>query len=300
LKSCANAVEGNASQFALYLLEVRLVASLENLKVKLYSDGADLDSILALSANPRVKGFTTNPTLMRKAGILDYEAFAHSLLRVVRDLPVSFEVFADDPDEMKAQAFAIARWAPNVNVKIPVTNREGTFMGPLIRSLSAAGVAVNVTAILTLDQVERVVRALDPAAPAIVSVFAGRIADTGIDPVPLMKCAAMMVGILPRAELLWASPRELLNIFQADEAGCDIITLPADLLKKLDLVGRDLTGYSLETVAMFHRDACAAAYRIDTSQPAWDAPSAPTTTKPARARQIRPRPRVPTLLPHSV
>lgn len=134
------------------------MASLENLKVKLYSDGADLDSILALSANPWVKGFTTNPTLMRKAGILDYEAFAHSLLRVVRDVPVSFEVFADDPDEMKAQAFAIARWAPNVNVKIPVTNREGTFMGPLIRSLSAAGVAVNVTAILTLDQVERVVR----------------------------------------------------------------------------------------------------------------------------------------------
>jgi transaldolase len=274
------------------------VATLENLKVKLYSDGADLESILALSANPWVKGFTTNPTLMRKAGVLDYEAFAHSLLRVVRDLPVSFEVFADDPGEMEAQAFAIARWAPNVNVKIPVTNRDGTFMGPLIHSLSSAGVVVNVTAILTLDQVERVVRALDPAAPAIVSVFAGRIADTGIDPVPLMKCAAMMVGILPKAELLWASPRELLNIFQADEAGCDIITVPADLLKKLDLIGKDLTDYSLETVAMFHRDACAAAYCIDTGHPAPDITSTPAARRPAGARQIRPR--IPIFLPNRI
>jgi transaldolase len=243
------------------------LVTLDKLKVKLYSDGADLESILAHASNPWVKGFTTNPTLMRKAGVLNYEAFARSILRIVRDLPVSFEVFADEPEEMEAQALAIARWAPNVNVKIPVTNTRGAFMGPLIRRLSAAGVTINVTAILTLQQVERVVWCLDPHTPAIISVFAGRIADTGIDPVPVMKCAAAMIGILPRAQLLWASPRELLNVFQAEEAGCDIITVPPDLLKKLDLVGKDLTDYSLETVAMFHRDARAAAYEIETHQP---------------------------------
>ena len=239
------------------------MASLEDLKIKLYSDGADLDSIREMAMNPRVKGFTTNPTLMRRAQVLDYEAFARDLLLVVRDLPVSFEVFADEPEEMEAQALTIARWGPNVNVKIPVTNRAGRFMGPLIRGLSACGVVVNVTAILTLDQVAHVVEALDPTAPAIISVFAGRIADTGVDPLPFMKCAAAMVRAHARAELLWASPREVLNIFQADEAGCDIITIPCDMFKKLGLIGKDLEEYSLETVDMFYRDACAAAYCID-------------------------------------
>jgi transaldolase len=276
------------------------VISLKNLKVKLYSDGADIESILAQISNPWVKGFTTNPTLMRKAAVLDYEAFARSLLHVVRDLPVSFEVFADEPKEMEAQALAIASWGANVNVKIPVTNRAGVFMGPLIRRLSSAGVMLNVTAILTLEQVERVVTSLDPATPAIVSVFAGRIADTGVDPVPMMKCAAAMVHTVPGAELLWASPRELLNIFQAEEAECDIITIPADMLKKLDLVGRDLADYSLETVAMFHRDACASAYRIDTSQPASDLFAEQGAGKLPHTVQIGPRPRVPAWLHNRV
>jgi transaldolase len=239
---------------------------LERLRVKLYCDGADLDNIQALCSNPSIKGFTTNPTLMRKAGVVDYQAFAHRLLGMVHPRPVSFEVFADDPEEMEEQALAIAGWASNVNVKIPVTNRAGVFMGPLIHRLSATGVALNVTAILTLGQVEEVVRALYPGTPAIISVFAGRIADTGVDPVPIMKRAANIVRSLPMVELLWASPREVLNIFQADEAGCDIITVPPDLLKKLDLIGKDLKEYSLETVAMFHRDASIAAYCIDTSE----------------------------------
>jgi transaldolase len=277
-------------------LEGTLVPSLENLKVKLYSDGADLDSILAHSSNPWIKGFTTNPTLMRKAAVVDYEAFARSLLCVAGDHPVSFEVFADDPDEMEAQALAIARWGRNVNVKIPVTNRAGTFMGPLIRRLSSAGVMVNVTAILTLEQVERVVKALHPTTPAIVSVFAGRIADTGVDPIPMMKRAARVVHARPQAELLWASPRELLNIFQADEAGCDIITIPADMLKKLDLIGKNLADYSLETVAMFHRDAAAAAYCIDTTRHAPALSRMPVTEMREEPPQTRPSPRASLLL----
>jgi transaldolase len=278
------------------------LATLENLKVKLYSDGADLANILAHASHPWVKGFTTNPTLMRKAGVLDYEAFARAILCIVRDLPVSFEVFADDPADMEAQALAISQWASNVNVKIPVTNTRGVFMGPLIRRLSAAGVIVNVTAILTLEQVERVLWSLDPHARAIISVFAGRIADTGIDPVPVMKSAAAMVSSLPGAQLLWASPRELLNIFQADQAGCDIITVPPDLLKKLDVVGKDLLAYSLETVTMFHRDAKASAYEINTDLPLPAAPwCVPTASpEPRPGRRIRPRSRIPVLLPSRV
>lgn len=236
--------------------------SIANLRIKLFADGADLASILTLYANPRIKGFTTNPTLMRKAGVLNYEVFARNLVRMVPDRPISFEVFADDEDGMAAQARVIAAWGRNVNVKIPVTDQNGVFMGPLIQRLSRAGVALNVTAILTLDQVERVARALHPTTPAIVSVFAGRIADTGVDPVPVMKEARRILYARPRAELLWASPRELLNIFQAESAGCHIITVPPEILNKLDLVGKDLAAYSLETVAMFHRDAHAAAYRI--------------------------------------
>jgi transaldolase len=237
---------------------------IENLRVRLFSDGADLASILEMYAKPWIRGFTTNPTLMRKAGVSDYEAFARALLQAVPDRPISLEVFADDETEMERQALVIATWSANVNVKIPVTNRAGVFLGPLIRRLSAAGVTLNVTAILTLEQVAWVAEALAPEAPAIVSVFAGRIADTGTDPVPLMAEAKRILRVLPEVQLLWASPRELLNVFQANDAGCDIITVPPEILRKLDLVGKDLTAYSRETVEMFHRDAHASAYRIDT------------------------------------
>jgi len=237
----------------------------EELRVKLFSDGADLEGILEMYAKPWVRGFTTNPTLMRKAGIADYEAFAHALLRAVPDRPISFEVFADDEEEMERQALTIASWGAQVNVKIPVTNRAGVFPGSMIRRLSEAGVTLNVTAILTLDQVERVAGALAPRTPAIVSVFAGRIADTGVDPVPLMKEAKRLLRYRPRAELLWASPRELLNIFEAEDAGCDIITVPPEILRKLPLIGKDLASYSRETVEMFYRDAQAAGYRIETA-----------------------------------
>ncbi len=238
---------------------------IESLKVKLFCDGADLESILAYRTNPWIKGFTTNPTLMRKAGVVNYEAFGRRLLSVVPDRPISLEVFADDIEGMEAQALTIARWGRNVNVKIPVTNQAGEFMGPLIRRLSGSGVIVNVTAILTLDQVAQVADALDPATPAIVSVFAGRIADTGVDPVPMMKEAGGLLRSRPKAELLWASPRELLNVFQANDASCHIITVPPEILQKLSLVGKDLRAYSLETVSMFYRDAAAAAYRIETN-----------------------------------
>jgi transaldolase len=240
------------------------LAILENLNVKIFADGADLDSMRTLCTNPHIKGFTTNPTLMRKAGVLHYEAFARELLGIVSGRPVSFEVFADEEHAMEAQALAIASWGPNVNVKIPVTNQTGVFMGPLIRRLSEAGVILNVTALLTLDQVAQVIEALHPDTPAIVSIFAGRIADTGIDPMPIMKAAAAMLRARPLAKLLWASPRELFNIFQADEAGCHIVTVPPEILQKLNLVGKNLTEYSLETVAMFHRDARAAGYTIET------------------------------------
>jgi transaldolase len=238
----------------------------EELRIRMYSDGADLNSILEMYAKPWIRGFTTNPTLMRKAGVNDYEAFARSLLLAVPDRPISLEVFADDEAEMELQALTIATWGANVNVKIPVTNRAGVFLGPLIRRLAEAGVALNVTAILTLDQVKRVAAALTPDAWAIVSVFAGRIADTGVDPVPIMEEAKRILQWRPRAQLLWASPRELLNVFQAEEAGCDIITVAPEILRKIDLVGKDLEAYSLETVEMFQRDACVAAYRIDTSR----------------------------------
>ena len=237
---------------------------IENLHVRLFSDGADVAGILEMYAKPWIRGFTTNPTLMRKAGVSDYESFAHTLVHAVPDRPISFEVFADDEAEMERQALTIATWGANVNVKIPVTNRAGVFLGPLIRRLSAAGVALNVTAVLTLEQVAWVAEALAPDAPAIISVFAGRIADTGVDPIPVMAEAKRMLRLLPDVQLLWASPRELLNIFQANEAGCDIITVPPEILRKLELVGKDLAAYSRETVEMFHRDAHAAAFQIDT------------------------------------
>jgi len=233
-----------------------------DLRVNIFADGADLPGIVKLYANKLIKGFTTNPTLMRKAGITDYAEFARDVLRAVPDRPVSFEVFADEFDQMELQAREIASWGRNVNVKIPVTNTKGRFCGPLIERLSDAGIAVNVTAVMTLDQVRGIVECLAPQTPAIVSVFAGRIADTGRDPVPLMAEAVRILAAKPKAELIWASPRELFNIFQADEIGCHIITVTHDLLSKLSLVGKDLGAYSLETVEMFHRDAQAAGFSI--------------------------------------
>ena len=237
---------------------------LNALKVKLFADGADLAGIREMAANPMIRGFTTNPTLMRKAGVADYKSFALQVLGVVKDLPISFEVFDDDFSEMEKQAHEIASWGKNVNVKIPVTNTRGEFCGPLVERLSRGGVQLNVTAVMTVEQVRRVADRLAPDIPAIVSVFAGRIADTGRDPVPIMAEAVKVLKSRPRAELIWASPRELLNIFQADAIGCHIITATNDILKKLSLVGKDLDRYSLETVEMFYKDAKAAGYSIAT------------------------------------
>lgn len=238
---------------------------IENLKVKVFADGADLDSMMVLAGNPLIKGFTTNPTLMKKAGIEDYAGFAKTVLGKIKDRPVSFEVFADDFPSMEAQALEIASWADNVNVKLPIMNTKGESAVPSVERLSKQGVVVNVTAIFTLDQVRAVADALDPETPAIVSVFAGRIADTGIDPVPLMTEAAEILKSCPKAELLWASPRELLNIYHAEESGSHIITVSHDVLAKLNLIGKDNTEYSLETVQMFYKDATAAGYTIDTA-----------------------------------
>ncbi len=241
------------------------MTSLNNLKVKIFADGADIDAISAMYQNPLIKGFTTNPTLMRKDGVKDYKSFALEVLKVVPDRPVSFEVFADEPDEMESQALEIASWGANVNVKIPVTNTKGRFMGDLIERLSESGVVLNVTALMTLDQVGQVVDRLHPDTAAIVSVFAGRVADTGIDPVPVMAEAVEILRTKPKSELIWASPRELLNIFHADAIGCHIITVTNDILKKLELIGKDLDEYSLDTVKMFRGDAESAGYTIDTN-----------------------------------
>ncbi|HKB79909.1 MAG TPA: transaldolase [Thermoanaerobaculia bacterium] len=232
------------------------------LKIDLYADGADVREMIAARDSGIVKGFTTNPTLMRKSGVNDYEKFAREALAAVGDLPISFEVFADEFDEMERQARQIATWGGGVFVKIPITNTRRESSVDLIRRLSAAGVKLNITAILTLDQVRGVVEAVDAGTPAIVSVFAGRIADTGRDPVPLMTEAAQMVQKRPRAQLLWASPRELLNIFQADACGCHIITVTPDILKKLAMVGKPLEDLSLDTVKMFYNDASSAGFRL--------------------------------------
>lgn len=238
------------------------MSTVANLKVKIFADGADLAGMKEMYANPMIKGFTTNPTLMRKAGVQDYKVFARQVLEAIPDRPISFEVFADEFDAMEHQALEIASWGKNVNVKIPVTNTRKQFAGPLVERLSKAGVALNVTAVMSLDQVQRITECLAPDTPAIISVFAGRIADTGRDPVPLMAEAVRIMRARPKAELIWASPRELLNIFHADSIGCHIITATNDILKKLSLVGKDLEHYSLETVEMFHKDAQAAGYRV--------------------------------------
>ena len=236
---------------------------LKSLKVKLFADGADIDNIREMATNPVIAGFTTNPTLMRKAGISDYKAFALEVLKTVPNRPVSFEVFADDFPTMEKQALEIAAWGKQVNVKIPVTNTKGEFCGPLVKRLSDLGVQLNITAVMTINQVEEIIKYLSFNTPAIISIFAGRIADTGCDPLPIMAKAVQVMKSKPRAELIWASPRELLNIFQADEVGCHIITATNDILKKLQLVGKDLEAYSLETVEMFYKDAQAAGFRIE-------------------------------------
>jgi transaldolase len=236
--------------------------SISELKVKIFADGADKAGMLEMYANPLIRGFTTNPTLMRKAGVRDYEAFARDMLAAIPDRPISFEVLADDFPGMERQARRIAKWAENVFVKIPITNPLGESAVDLVRHLSHDGIRLNVTALLTLRQVEGVAEALVGGTDASVSIFAGRIADTGVDPVPVMARAVEMLRSAPDAELIWASPRELLNVFQADAVGCHVITATNDILKKLGLVGKDLTEYSLETVKMFHSDAEASGFQL--------------------------------------
>jgi transaldolase len=235
---------------------------LKNLKVQVFADGADLDSILALYRNPLIKGFTTNPTLMRKAGITDYPKFARAVLAAIPDRPISFEVFADEFDQMEEQAREIASWGGRVNVKIPITNTRGESSALLVRRLARAGVSLNVTALMTLKQVQEIVPCLESGPPSYVSVFAGRIADTGRDPVPMMAESVRILRNFSNIQLIWASPRELLNVFQADEIGCHVITVTPDVLNKLRLVGRDLNDYSLDTVKMFFTDAQSAGFRL--------------------------------------
>jgi transaldolase len=237
--------------------------SLNDLKVQLYADGADKAGILELYAKPYIKGLTTHPTLMNKAGIKDYEAFCKDILQSVTAKPISFEVFTDDLVDMKRQGLKIASWGSNVYTKIPITNSGGLSCVPLIKELAAQGVKLNITALLTLAQVRDVAAALNPAVPSLVSVFAGRIADTGVDPVPMMRAAGALLDGQPKAELLWASVREVLNIFQADECGCKIVTVPHDILNKAaKMLGTDLTALSLDTVKMFAKDAAAAGFKL--------------------------------------
>lgn len=234
----------------------------EGLKVQIFADGADKAGMLEMYAKPYIKGLTTNPTLMKKAGITDYRAFCKDILTHIKDKPLSFEVFSDDFAEMERQAMEIASWGENVYVKIPVTNTKQETCYSLVKKLGTQNVKMNVTAIMTLAQVRDVVAALNPTVPSYVSVFAGRIADTGRDPVPMMAAAVEMLKVAPASELIWASPRELLNIFQADDVGCQVITVTNDILKKLSLVGYDLDTYSLDTVKMFYTDAIAAGFKL--------------------------------------
>jgi transaldolase len=238
------------------------ITSVTDLNVRIFADGADLAGMLHMYAKQWIKGFTTNPTLMRKAGISDYAGFARQVLEAIPDRPISFEVFSDEFCEMERQALEIAQWGSNVYVKVPITNTRGESSVNLCRRLAERGLKLNVTALLTLDQVRDAVRALAGGPPACISVFAGRIADTGVDPVPLMRCAVEALTRGPNLELIWASPRELLNIVQAGEIGCHIITVTNDILNKLELLGRNLDEYSLDTVKMFHRDAAASGFSL--------------------------------------
>jgi transaldolase len=236
--------------------------AITDLRVKLFADGADKAGILEMYRNPLIRGFTTNPTLMRKAGVTDYQAFAKDIIAAIPDRPLSFEVFSDEFGEMERQARLIRSWGENVYVKIPVTNSKGEFSGPLVKKLADSGVRLNVTALTTLAQVRDVAAQLAQGPEAYISVFAGRVADTGLDPLPLMAAAVALMAPYPRLELIWASPRELLNVFQADQVGCHIITATNDILKKIPLIGKDLTEYSLDTVKMFKADAEGAGFRL--------------------------------------
>ena len=235
---------------------------IDSLNVKIFADGADKNGMIEMYNKFFIKGLTTNPTLMKKAGINDYESFAKDILETVTDKPLSFEVFSDELDEMKRQALKIATWGDNVYVKIPVTNTKKQSTCSLIKELSDERVKLNITAIMTLEQVRDVVLCLNPDVSSYISVFAGRIADTGIDPISLMSAAVEIAKLKPKAEVIWASPRELLNIFHADQIGCHIITVTNDILKKLDLIGYDLENYSLDTVKMFYNDAKAAGFNL--------------------------------------
>jgi transaldolase len=235
---------------------------LERISTRIFADGADFDGIVALAADPRIEGFTTNPTLMHQAGLRSYAEFAHRLLERVTAHPISFEVFADDSLEIVRQARLISSWGENVYVKIPVTTTKGEPLATLVRELSEEGVKVNVTALFTTAQVEMVTAAVEHGAPSYISVFAGRIADAGVDPVPIMARSVEIMRAAPRAELIWASPREILNLVQANRVGCHIITITHELLKKLDCLGKSLEQYSLETVRMFHGDAVAAGFTL--------------------------------------
>ena len=231
------------------------MSQLDDLKIKIFADGANLEEMVTLAQKYFISGLTTNPTLLRKAGVLDYEIFARSVLEKITTLPISFEVFSDDLDEMIIQGQKIAAWGENVYVKIPITNTKGTSTSRVVSSLVNQGIKVNVTALMTSRQVEQIAESLDPDIPSYISVFAGRVADTGVDPIPLMKQSINILKPNNSAELIWASPRELLNIFQANDIGCHIITATGDILNKLELVHRDLENYSLETVKMFYEDA---------------------------------------------
>jgi transaldolase len=235
---------------------------IDRINTKVFADGADLDGMLKLAENPVIKGFTTNPTLMWKAGLTDYAEFAQRLLERITKLPISFEVFADDEAEMRRQARLIASWGDNVYVKLPVTDTEGKSMAPLVRELSEDGVQVNVTALFTEAQVELITSAVKDGAPSYVSVFAGRIADAGVDPIPIMARSVDILADAPRSELIWASPREILNLVQADQVGCHVITMTHDLLGKIPTLGKDLDQFSVETVQMFRRDAVSAGFTL--------------------------------------
>ena len=235
---------------------------IEDLKVKIFSDGADKKDMLEMNSKTFIKGLTTNPTLMKKAGIKDYELFAKDILSTIKEKPISFEVFSDDFSDMERQAMEITSWADNVYVKIPITNTKKETSKELIKRLAGRKVKLNITAIMTLDQVKTVLSVLDNKVPSIISVFAGRIADTGEDPIPLMKECLKEIKINPKSELLWASPRELLNVIQADQIGCHIITVTKDIINKLKLINYDLNEYSLDTVKKFYNDAAEANFKI--------------------------------------
>jgi len=235
---------------------------LRKLKVKIYADGADPDTMIKMSQEPYIKGLTTNPTLMKKNGVLDYKKFAKEVLSKIRDKPISFEVFSDDLDEMKIQALEIAGWGENVNVKIPITNSIGKPTSELIQYLAQNNVRLNVTALMTIPQVKEIINVLNPKVPSYISVFAGRIADTGIDPIPMMEQTLKIMSVNKNAELIWASPREVLNVIQADKIGCHIITATSEILTRLNLIGKNLDEYSLETVKMFRNDALESGYSL--------------------------------------